>query len=116
MPSKARLKKTNRTIKRGPKKLNFGVSKPGVGGGRAPRAPPLDPLVKKTINLLDNTTKSTYYRRTCHAELRQTWLYTKFWDTFPYPWGRLSQSPGLKAIFCKCNPSGWKGDLVGRIQ
>ena len=44
MPSEARLKKKYRTIKRGPKKLNFGASKPGVGGVRAPRAP-LDPLV-----------------------------------------------------------------------
>ena len=46
MLSEARLKKKYRTIKRGPKKLNFGASKPGVrGGARAPRAPPLDPLV-----------------------------------------------------------------------
>ena len=38
-------KKKYRTIKRGPKKLNFGASKPGVRGGAwAPRAP-LDPLV-----------------------------------------------------------------------
>ena len=44
MPSEVRLKKNNRTIKRGPKKLNFGASKPGVGGAQAPRAP-LDPLV-----------------------------------------------------------------------
>ena len=51
MPSEARLKKKYRTIKRGPKKLNFGASKPGVGGGaRAPRAPPLDPLVDSTYN------------------------------------------------------------------
>ena len=28
-----RGKKKNRTIKRGPKKLNFGASKPGVRGG-----------------------------------------------------------------------------------
>ena len=40
MPSEARLKKKYRTIKRGPKKLNFGASKPGVRGARAPRAPP----------------------------------------------------------------------------
>ena len=37
---RSEAKKKNRTIKRGPKKLNFGASKPGVGGGRAPRAPP----------------------------------------------------------------------------
>ena len=46
MPSEARLKKTNRTIKRGPKKLNFGASKPGVRGGPGPLGPPLDPLVR----------------------------------------------------------------------
>ena len=46
MPSEARLKKNNRTIKRGPKKLNFGASKPGVRGGPGPLGPPLDPLVK----------------------------------------------------------------------
>ena len=46
MPSEARLKKTNRTIKRGPKKLNFGASKPGVRGGPGPLGPPLDPLVE----------------------------------------------------------------------
>ena len=40
MPSEARLKKKYIKIKRGPKKLNFGASKPGVGGARAPRAPP----------------------------------------------------------------------------
>ena len=34
-------------IKRGPKKLNFGASKPGVRGGPGPLGPPpLDPLVK----------------------------------------------------------------------
>ena len=38
-------KKQNRTIKRGPKKLNFGASKPGVRGGAGPLGPPLDPLV-----------------------------------------------------------------------
>ena len=38
-------KKQNRTIKRGPKKLNFGASKPGVRGGPGPLGPPLDPLV-----------------------------------------------------------------------
>ena len=37
---RSEAKKNNRTIKRGPKKLNFGASKPGVGGTRAPRAPP----------------------------------------------------------------------------
>ena len=36
MPTEARLKKKYRTIKRGPKKLNFGASKPGVGGGPGP--------------------------------------------------------------------------------
>ena len=36
MLSEARLKKNNRTIKRGPKKLNFGASKPGVRGGPGP--------------------------------------------------------------------------------
>ena len=39
MPSKARLKKY-RKIKEGPKKLKFGASKTGVGGGPGP---PLDP-------------------------------------------------------------------------
>ena len=39
MPSEARLKKKYRTIKRGPKKLNFGASKPGVRGPR-PLGPP----------------------------------------------------------------------------
>ena len=38
MPSEARLKKY-RKIKEGPKKLNFGASKPGVGGARAPGPP-----------------------------------------------------------------------------
>ena len=33
-------KKKPRTIKRGPKKLNFGASKPGVGGGPGPLGPP----------------------------------------------------------------------------
>ena len=34
-------------IKRGPKKLNFGASKPGVRGwGSRPLGPPLDPLVE----------------------------------------------------------------------
>ena len=45
MPSEVRLKKKNRTIKRGPKKLNFEASKPGVRGGPGPLGPPLDPLV-----------------------------------------------------------------------
>ena len=40
MPSEARLKKKYRTIKRGPKKLNFGASKPGVRGGPGPLGPP----------------------------------------------------------------------------
>ena len=39
MLSEVRLKKKNRTIKRGPKKLNFGASKPGVGGA-GPLGPP----------------------------------------------------------------------------
>ena len=43
--SEVRLKKKYRTIKRGPKKLNFGASKPGVRGGPRPLGPPLDPLV-----------------------------------------------------------------------
>ena len=51
MPSEARLiKKKYRTIKRGPKKLNFWASKPGVRGARAPRAP-LDPLVYCTMQV-----------------------------------------------------------------
>ena len=38
---RSEAKKIYIKIKRGPKKLNFGASKPGVrGGGRAPRAPP----------------------------------------------------------------------------
>ena len=42
---RSEAKKKYIKIKRGPKKLNFGASKPGVrGGARAPRAP-LDPLV-----------------------------------------------------------------------
>ena len=43
---RSEAKKKYIKIKRGPKKLNFGASKPGVGGGaRAPRAPLPDPLV-----------------------------------------------------------------------
>ena len=42
---RSEAKKKYIKIKRGPKKLNFGASKPGSGGARAPRAPPLDPLV-----------------------------------------------------------------------
>ena len=45
---RSEAKKKHRTIKRGPKKLNFGASKPGVRGGPGP--PPLDPLV--LLNLL----------------------------------------------------------------
>ena len=37
---RSEAKKKTIKIKRGPKKLNFGASKPGVGGARAPRAPP----------------------------------------------------------------------------
>ena len=38
---RSEAKKKIQKIKRGPKKLNFGASKPGVkGGARAPRAPP----------------------------------------------------------------------------
>ena len=37
---RSEAKKNNRTIKRGPKKLNFGASKPGVGGGPGPLGPP----------------------------------------------------------------------------
>ena len=38
---RSEAKKKSIKIKRGPKKLNFGASKPGVrGGARAPRAPP----------------------------------------------------------------------------
>ena len=37
---RSEAKKKYIKIKRGPKKLNFGASKPGVGGARAPRAPP----------------------------------------------------------------------------
>ena len=44
MPSEVRLKKY-RNIKEGPKNLNFGASKPGVGGGGWGLGPwaPLDP-------------------------------------------------------------------------
>ena len=42
---RSEAKKKYRTIKRGPKKLNFGASKPGVRGGPGPLGPPLDPLV-----------------------------------------------------------------------
>ena len=45
MPSEAEAKKKYIKIKRGPKKLNFGASKPGVRGGPGPLGPPLDPLV-----------------------------------------------------------------------
>ena len=38
---RSEAKKKYIKIKTGPKKLNFGASKPGVrGGARAPRAPP----------------------------------------------------------------------------
>ena len=43
---RSEAKKKYRTIKRGPKKLNFGASKPGVGGGPGPLGPLLDPLVR----------------------------------------------------------------------
>ena len=43
---RSEAKKKYRTIKRGPKKLNFGASKPGVRGGPGPLGPPLDPLVQ----------------------------------------------------------------------
>ena len=37
---RSEAKKKPRTIKRGPKKLNFGASKPGVRGGPGPLGPP----------------------------------------------------------------------------
>ena len=37
---RSEAKKKTITIKRGPKKLNFGASKPGVGGGPGPLGPP----------------------------------------------------------------------------
>ena len=42
---RSEAKKKTIKIKRGPKKLNFGASKPGVRGGPGPLGPPLDPLV-----------------------------------------------------------------------
>ena len=50
---RSEAKKKYIKIKRGPKKLNFGASKPGVGGGPGPLGPPLDPLVQqyKLVNL-----------------------------------------------------------------
>ena len=42
---RSEAKKKNIKIKRGPKKLNFGASKPGVRGGPGPQGPPLDRLV-----------------------------------------------------------------------
>ena len=42
---RSEAKKKYIKIKRGPKKLNFGASKPGVRGGPGPLGPPLDPLV-----------------------------------------------------------------------
>ena len=46
---RSEAKKKNRTIKRGPKKLNFGASKPWVRGGPGPLGPPLDPLVSNSV-------------------------------------------------------------------
>ena len=43
MPSKARLKKIQKNVKRALKSLNFGASKPGVRGGPGPPGPPVDP-------------------------------------------------------------------------
>ena len=65
MPSEARLKKNNRTIKRGPKKLNFGASKPGVGGARAPRAPPGSASEFRFETLEKHGSVASIYRR-CH--------------------------------------------------
>ena len=54
-------KKKTIKIKRGPKKLNFGASKSGVGGGPGPLGPPLDPLVKlfifdsSCLEIIDNS-------------------------------------------------------------
>ena len=42
---RSEAKKKYIKIKRGPKKLNFGASKPGVRGGPGPLGPPPDPLV-----------------------------------------------------------------------
>ena len=42
---RSEAKKKTIKIKRGPKKLNFGASKPGVRGGPGPLGPPLDPQV-----------------------------------------------------------------------
>ena len=46
---RSEAKKKNIKIKRGPKKLNFGASKPGVGGGA------LDPLVISEIYISHRT-------------------------------------------------------------
>ena len=43
---RSEAKKKYIKIKRGPKKLNFGASKPGVRGGPGP---PLDPLVDMNL-------------------------------------------------------------------
>ena len=65
MPSEARLKKNYRTIKRGPKELNFGASKPGVRGGPGPLGPPPGSAsATKTQHL--QKTKSTHESTTKH--------------------------------------------------
>ena len=66
---RSEAKKKHRTIKRGPKKLNFGASKPGVGGARAPRPPPGSAsAIKSTSSTWMNTRlrlQCTYYSGLC---------------------------------------------------
>ena len=56
--AKQREAKKYRKIKESPKKLNFGASKPrvgGGGGGAGPRAPPPDPHLSHQLAFLDSS-------------------------------------------------------------
>ena len=56
---RSEAKKKTIKIKRGPKKLNFWASKPGVRGAQAPRAPPGS--ASAHLPMLNTTNRSKPY-------------------------------------------------------
>ena len=74
---RSEAKKKYIKIKRGPKKLNFGASKPGVRGGPGPLGPPpgsaSEYIFQKPKQLLDVTAtrqnSNEKYRLTCRLQI-----------------------------------------------
>ena len=69
---RSEAKKKYIKIKRGPKKLNFGASKPGVRGGPEPLGPPLDPLVRENPSPTATNCNVSQHNRTENDKLLNT--------------------------------------------